>query len=166
MVLPLRKLNFTLQNNKPTKPKEGGRASLGARVENGRPFRPDPFSTFNSPVSRFSEKYGFGTGYGFGVYGSGTETGKTIFRSDYRDPVFGRDISGFNPDLTRKLRPTRYTLSLCRCTSFPPVICWTQSGQAQLMNWIRIPPLYISTHTDNHIRDDVNHKPISNLPSF
>jgi hypothetical protein len=65
---------------------------------------------------------------------------------------------GIFPDLTRKLRPTRYTISLCRCTSFPPVISWAQSGQAQLMNWIWIHPLHVSTHTlTKNIRDDVNH---------
>jgi hypothetical protein len=67
------------------------------------PSRPTPFSTFDPPVFGFLKKYGFGTGYRLAVGGSGTETGKTIFRSDCRDSVFGRNISELFPDLTRSV---------------------------------------------------------------
>jgi hypothetical protein len=75
-------------------------------------FRPDPFSTFNPPVFIFLKKTGSGRVTGWKVCGVGTETGSTIFRLDCQDPVFGRDISGFNPDTTRSghlsaISPTR-----------------------------------------------------------
>jgi hypothetical protein len=91
------------------------------RDENGRkkiPSRPAPFSTFNPPVFGFPEKYGFGTGYGLAVDGSGTETRNAIFRSDCRDPVFGQDISIFIPDLTRS-RVTSQGLNLPSPTQHP-----------------------------------------------
>jgi hypothetical protein len=68
------------------------RLQLGLKTDGKYSVPTQPIFYINPSVSRFSKKYGFGTGYGFRVYGSGTETEKTIFGSDYRDPVFGRDI--------------------------------------------------------------------------
>jgi hypothetical protein len=123
------------------------------RVKNGRKiFRsdPTPFLHLTHPFLDFRKNTGSRRVMSLESTKAGRKRKRLFFVRIIGIPY----LVGIFLDLTQKLRPTRYTLSLCCCTSFPPVIWLAQSGQAHLMNWIRIPPLHVSTHTDKHIRDD------------
>jgi hypothetical protein len=96
---------------------------VAAKVKNRRvnPARPALFSTSDSYVSVFPEKFGCGAGHGLETCGSGVETGGAPSRSDCRGPVFHRDGPRFNPDLTRTSSPPSSD-DLTRTFSPPPSV--------------------------------------------
>jgi hypothetical protein len=84
--------------------------TLPTRVENRRVKScPDPlyFPHLTRPFSFFRKNPGAGRVTGRTAAGSGPETGKAASRSDSRDPVFGRDGPGFNPDIARIFSPSQ-----------------------------------------------------------